>query len=83
MVVPTTLFYKISQKRAGASVDSAITQLQPLPERDRKPSMVAAFSRNVEVMTAWPKFRVLCHAVIVCGLGLGIRHEGDSCGRPT
>ena len=54
MVVPTTLFYKISQKGAGASVDSAITQLQPLPERDRKPSMVAAFSRNITVMTASP-----------------------------
>ena len=63
MVVPTTFLHEIAQEGAGASVDSAFTERQPLPGGGRKPSMVAAFSRNVEVMTAWQKFCVLCHAV--------------------
>ena len=71
MVVPTTFLHGQEQAwspvwssiQRRASVDSAFTERQPLPGGGRKPSMVAAFSRNVEVMTAWQKFCVLCHAV--------------------
>ena len=63
MVVPTTFLHEIAQEGAGASVDSAFTERQPLPGGGRKPSMVAAFCRNIEVVTAWLKFCVLCHVV--------------------